>query len=340
VDFELNGDQEALQEAVRKLCAGAFPMASVRSLEAHAGVERDLWRRLADAGVFSLRCPEDAGGAGLGSCEAVLVFEELGRALVPGPLLWTHLAAGLIDGAATGQLVVGGVERRGGEEPQSPTVVEHLAAVDKVLVLDEAGVWEIEPSAVAGEPLEHPLDPLTPLHTVRRLPPGERVAGPQTAEAWRQEGATLAAALLLGLSAAVTDMAVAYAKEREQFERPIGSFQAVKHLLADMLVRTEVTRAAVYAAGAHLDDSDIGDVERAVAGAKLMAGEAALANGKTCVQVHGGMGFTWEVDAHLYLKRARVLDTVFGPVDAQAEAMAELISGFAAPGGAPSPPSS
>ena len=89
MDFELSDDQEALQEVVRKLCAGAFPMATIRSLEDRGGVERDLWRRLADAGVFSLHLPESAGGAGLGSCESVLVFEELGRALVPGPLVPT-----------------------------------------------------------------------------------------------------------------------------------------------------------------------------------------------------------------------------------------------------------
>jgi alkylation response protein AidB-like acyl-CoA dehydrogenase len=255
----------------------------------------------------------------------VLVFEELGRALVPGPLVWTHLAAGTLDGAATGKRVVGGVERRRRPDEQTTLMVEHLAALDRLVVLDDAGVWEVEPGAVEGETVRHPLDPLTPLHTVRRLPPGVQVAGAETAATWRLEGAALAAALQLGLAAAVTDMAVAYAKERQQFDRPIGSFQAVKHLLADMLVRTEVARAAVYAAGAHLDDPDIGDVHRAVAGAKLLAGEAALANGKACIQVHGGMGFTWEVDAHLYLKRARVLDTVFGPVDAQAEAMAGLI---------------
>jgi alkylation response protein AidB-like acyl-CoA dehydrogenase len=325
VDFELSEDQEALQDAVRKLCAGAYPMATVRSLEAHNGVDRDLWRRLADAGVFSLRLPESDGGVGLGSSEAVLVFEELGRALVPGPLLWTHLGAGVVDGVASGERVVGGVERRGQGGPQPLLLVEHLAALDRLLVLDDAGVWEIEPPAVKGEPVPHPLDPLTPLHTVQELPPGIQVAGPDTAAAWRLEGATLAAALLLGLAGAVTDMAVAYAKERKQFERPVGSFQAVKHILADMLVRTEVARAAVYAAGAHLDDPGVGDVQRAVTGAKLMAGDAALANGKACIQVHGGMGFTWEVDAHLYLKRARVLDTVFGSTQVQAEVMAALI---------------
>ena len=325
MDFELSDDQEALQEVVRKLCAGAFPMATIRSLEDRGGVERDLWRRLADAGVFSLHLPESAGGAGLGSCESVLVFEELGRALVPGPLVWTHMAAGIVDGAATGELVVGGVERRGPPGRRTPLVVEHLAALDRLLVLDEAGVWEVDSAAVAGEPVQHPLDPLTPVHVAQELPGGRQVAGPDTAAAWRLEGAALTSALLVGLAGAVVDTAVSYAKERRQFERPIGSFQAVKHLLADMLVRAEVARAAVYAAGAHLDDPGIGDVHRAIAGAKLMAGDAALANGKACIQVHGGMGFTWEVDAHLYVKRARVLDTIFGPVDAQAEAMAELI---------------
>ncbi len=325
MDFELDEDQEALQDAVRKLCARAYPMATIRSLEEHGGVEPGLWRRLAEAGVFSLRQREQDGGVGLGSCEAVLVFEELGRALVPGPLLWTHLGAGVVDGAATGERVVGGIERQGQADPRSPVLVEHLAVLDGLLVMDDAGVWEVVPSAVKGELVPHPLDPLTPMHTVQELPPGVLVAGPEVAAAWRLEGATLAAALLLGLAEAVTDMAVSYAKQRQQFDRPIGSFQAVKHILADMLVRTEVARAAVYAAGVHLDDPGVGDLRRAVATAKLMAGEAALTNGKACIQVHGGMGFTWEVDAHLYLKRARVLDTVFGSTQAQAELMAALI---------------
>jgi alkylation response protein AidB-like acyl-CoA dehydrogenase len=324
MDFELSADQEDLQQGVRKLCTGVFPMAIVRSLEAHGGLERGLWRQLADAGVFSLRLPENAGGVGLGSADAALVFEELGRAVVPGPLLWTHLAAGEVEGAASGEMVVGGVERRG---PTDPLLIEHLQVLDRLVVLDNAGVWQVGPREVDGQAVLHPLDPLTPLHLVRDLPRGERMAGPETAASWRLEGAALAAALLLGLAGAVTDMAVSYAKERQQFERPIGSFQAVKHLLADMLVRTEVARAAVYAAGVHLDDPAVGDVSRAVAVAKLMAGEAALTNGKACIQVHGGMGFTWEVDAHLYLKRARVLDTVFGSTQDQAATMASIIGG-------------
>jgi alkylation response protein AidB-like acyl-CoA dehydrogenase len=89
-----------------------------------------------------------------------------------------------------------------------------------------------------------------------------------------------------------------------------------------MLVRTEMARAAVYAAGVTLDDREVGDADRAAAVAKILAGEAALANGKACIQVHGGMGYTWEVDAHLFLKRAWVLDTTFGGIDKHAETLA------------------
>ena len=126
----------------------------------------------------------------------------------------------------------------------------------------------------------------------------------------------------------VRDLSVAYAKERQQFDRPIGSFQAVKHLCADMLVRTEVARAAVYAAGAHLDDVDLAsyaDLDRGISGAKVMAGEAAIANGKAATQVFGGMGFTWEVDVHLYLKRAWVLDTHFGSADTHADVVGRAL---------------
>ena len=124
----------------------------------------------------------------------------------------------------------------------------------------------------------------------------------------------------------LTEMSVAYAKERVQFDKPIGAFQSIKHLCADMIVRTEVARASVYSAGAHLDASDeLPGVDRAISGAKALAGEAAIANGKVATQVHGGMGFTWEVDVHLYLKRAWVLDTHFGSADLHCDAVAAAL---------------
>jgi alkylation response protein AidB-like acyl-CoA dehydrogenase len=201
-------------------------------------------------------------------------------------------------------------------------VLEDLDGIDTLLVYDDAGVWSIDPADIEREPSSWPLDPLTPVALVTLLPEGERVADAGVGAGWERDGAVYTGAFLVGMAQRLTDMSVAYAKEREQFDRPIGSFQAVKHLLADMVVRTELARAAVYAAAAHLGDPDEPGLARAVSTAKVMAGDAAIANGKTAMQVHGGMGFTWEVDVHLYLKRAWVLDTHFGSIDEHCDAVA------------------
>jgi alkylation response protein AidB-like acyl-CoA dehydrogenase len=307
VDFELSADQVALRDGIRSLCDGRFPIKRVRE-----GFDRAAHAELAEAGVFSLRSD------GFGVADAAVVFEELGRAGVPGPLVWSYLAHGLVDG------ISGGLEiaRR---EP--PWMVEHLDVLDTLLVVDNGGVQAVPAAKIAGAvPVTRPLDPLTPVHRVEQLPAGEPVGDADLVARWRLEGAVVTAAFLVGAAQACTDLSVAYAKERRQFDRPIGSFQAVKHLLADMLVRAEVARASVHAAACTLDDPD-GDVARAVAGAKMLAGEAAITNGKTATQVHGGMGFTWEVDVHLYLKRAWVLDTVLGSVDEHADAVAATLGG-------------
>jgi alkylation response protein AidB-like acyl-CoA dehydrogenase len=136
----------------------------------------------------------------------------------------------------------------------------------------------------------------------------------------------LVAAQLLGIAERTTELAVEYAKKREQFGRPIAAFQAVKHFCADMFVRQEVARAAVYAAGATLDDPGVGDLDRAVSGAKLVAGEGALRNARTCIQVYGGMGYTWEMPPHYYFKRAWVLANVFGTGDEHEERVFERVA--------------
>ncbi|MHB8329543.1 MAG: acyl-CoA dehydrogenase family protein, partial [Acidimicrobiales bacterium] len=172
-------------------------------------------------------------------------------------------------------------------------------------------------------PLSRPLDPLTPMWRVERLPGGERVGDASAAARLGRDYTVLVGAVLVGLAASTVELAVDYAKVREQFGRPIGAFQAVKHLCADMLVRTETARSAVRAAAVTVDQPDVGDQWRAVAGAGLLAGEAALANGRACIQIHGGMGFTWEVPAHLYLMRARVLAEALGPPGVLADIVAE-----------------
>jgi alkylation response protein AidB-like acyl-CoA dehydrogenase len=325
MDFVTDELEQSLQEGVRSLCEGRFDIDAVRAMADQPGaVDRGRWKELAETGVFALRLPEDAGGVGLGLTQANLVFQELGRALVPGPLVGTHLAASLPgdlgQGAASGDVVVGGIDR-----DEQPLLVEHLEALDVLLVLDEAGVWRVDPSELAATPVARPLDPLTPLHEVASLPQGEQVGDADRAARWRQEGAILVGSLLVGNATAATELAVAYAKEREQFGKPIGAFQAVKHLCADMITRATVARAAVDAAAVTADDPDVGDLVRAVSSAKIVAGEAALANAKSCIQVHGGMGFTWEVDAQLLFKRATVLDTQLGTVDDHAELLAALL---------------
>lgn len=278
------------------------------------GVDRDLFGELGDAGVFALRRPEGEGGLGLGMTHATVVFEQLGRALVPGPVVETHLAAGLVGGAAEGRTVVGA--------PQDDVFP---AAVDVLVVPRDDGLYRVDDPG--GEPIDRPLDPVTPLRLATALD-GERVAGPDEARRWRREAAVLRSAVLLGITLQTVDDATAYAKQREQFGVVIGAFQAVKHRCADMLTRAEVTRAAVYAAAATLDDPEVGDVERAVAGAAMLAGEAAVRNAKANIQIHGGMGFTWEVDAHLYLKRAAVLAAA-EPAAGHAETVADRLGAHA-----------
>jgi len=323
VDFQLTEDQEALRDGIRSFCDGRVPLDALRELE-KTGFDRGLWGELAEMGVFSLRRPESEGGVGLGAADAVLVFAELGRRLVPGPLAWTHLAAGLVEGAASGDVVVGGLDRM--RPTSDPALVEHVDALDVLLVLRPDGVWRLDPKTLGGEPIAVPLDPLTPVCHVRELPDGERVGSAEDAARLRLEGGALAAAQLLGIAEATQELATEYARKREQFNRPIGGFQAVKHILADAYTRQEVARAVVYAAGATLDDPAVGSVERAVAAAKGIAGEMAMKNARACVQVHGGMGYTWEVPAHYYLKRTWVLENVFGTVDEHAETMAEIVA--------------
>ncbi|MSO80028.1 MAG: acyl-CoA dehydrogenase [Acidimicrobiia bacterium] len=303
MNFDLSEDQDALRDGIRSLCEGRFTSERVRK-----GFDRAVFDELANTGVFSLRAD------GFTWADAAITFEELGRAVVPGPLVWSHLGHGLVDGVLTG------LTR---PAPGVDAIVEHLATADAVLVLDETGIECIAADALTNATAhDWPLDPLTPVHRVAVLPKGEHVAGPEVAGEWRRGGAVLTSAFQMGMAQACTEAATQYSLGRFQFDRPIGSFQAVKHILADMVVRAEVARAAVHAAAVTLDDPEVGDLERAISGARLLAGEAALKNAKSSLQVHGGVGFTWEYDVHLYLKRAWVLNTTFGTAAEHGDALA------------------
>ncbi|GAA2654780.1 MULTISPECIES: acyl-CoA dehydrogenase family protein [Streptomyces] len=308
MDFQPTEDQKDLRAGVRDLLAGRYGREALRaSLDTGTAVDRGLWRELGAAGFFALRLPESEGGVGLGLPEAVLVFEEAGRALVPGPLVATHLAAGVVPGAAAGTAVVSAFDLGG-------RLVAHLGEADAVLGA----------SAVpAGEPVRS-VDPLTPLHRVASYGGGGDGNGRSVGDcsAFREAGALLTAALQLGSALRTVELAVRYAGEREQFGQPIGAFQAVKHLCAGMLVRAEVARTAVYAAAVTQDPGE-------VAAAKLLADGAAVGNARDCLQVHGGMGFTWEADVHLHLKRAWVRSEQWRTAGEAEELLAQELLGSA-----------
>lgn len=318
MDLELTDEQASLRDELRRFLADRLTPEGLRVCATLPGaVDRQLWKELGDLGVFSVTVPEDQGGVGLGLAEAVLVFEELGRAIVPGPLVATFLAAGRVDGAASGERVVGAVV------DADPAVVEHLDALDALLVLRGDGLDLVDPPAGA-RPRGRPLDPLTPVHVAAGPGAGKRVGGSDDVARAREVGGLLVAALQVGLGDAAVSLATAHALERQQFNRAIGSFQAVKHLLADAHVGVDVARAAVHSAAVALDEPG-DDATCGADSARVVASRAAARATATCVQVHGGMGYTWEVDAHLLLKRAAVLDVAFGSVDDSIDARSALL---------------
>jgi alkylation response protein AidB-like acyl-CoA dehydrogenase len=320
MDFRLDDEQLELRDTVRRLCADRFALEDLPR-RATGRLDRAAWRALGDLGVFSVALPGDAGGSGFGAVGGAIVFEQLGAHLVPGPLVWTSLAAPRIDGAASGARVVCGVEDDASGEP---LLIEHVADADALLVLRD-GLHVVAGGDLPEFTPRTPLDPLTPVGSVDRLPPGVELGDARDLAELRWMGMVLTAALQLGIADAALDGARRWALAREQFGVPIGSFQAIQHLLADMYVRTVLARSAVYAAAATLDDREVGDPERAGAAAKLLAGEAALENARTAIQIHGGMGFTWEMTPHFLLKRAWVLENAFGDGDAHALALGSAI---------------
>ncbi len=326
MDFRLSDNQIALADGIRSMLSGRLDLDHLREREgSDVAISPDDWRLLGETGVFALTLSEPEG-TGLGLTDAVVVFEELGRALIPGPLVGTFLAASAsaVEGAAQGAAMVG--VHCGGE---GPILVEHLASLDALLLLagptrgSTARLLRPAPSTDRATKIAAPICPLTPMWHLTSLEAGDPLL--DIGLKLEREGTLLSAALQIGHARAVLDLAVAYAKDRRQFGQPIGGFQAIKHICADMLVRAEVAASAVQAAACLVDQPDVVAQEsqstgrsadeviaRGVFGSKVLADEAALANARAAIQVHGGMGFTWEVPLHLHLKRSRVLATTFG----------------------------
>jgi alkylation response protein AidB-like acyl-CoA dehydrogenase len=326
VRLELDDDQRALQASVQGLCAEHLPLEHTRTWTDPNSFDRQAWRTLADLGTFVMTQPADQGGAELATVDAGLVYQILGAELVPGPLVAAALASDLIDDVGTGELLATIVERPADGQP---AILRHLGLADVVLILDTTGISQVKPADIDAQPVTNPLDPTTPIWLATAVPPGEQVGNAALAARWRQRGNILTSALLAGIAVRVIDITVAHATQREQFGRTIGSFQAIKHLLADGFARAEVARAAVDAAAVTIDEPenqpDTRTTTRAIAGARVVAAQAAVTNAKTAIQIHGGMGFTWETTPHLYLKRAWLEQNMFTTPDEAAELVAHTL---------------
>jgi alkylation response protein AidB-like acyl-CoA dehydrogenase len=343
MDLTLGSEQESIRDAVRGTLERRLPLARVRALAGTTpGVDLEVWREAGTLGWFGLGLAEEEGGAGYGLPEEMLLFVELGRALAPGPWLGSVLAAHALAGAPGRRgllgLVLAGRQRvavvddpedalgGGSRITGAAAHVADAGAAEAFLVLGAMGTrWvaaDVRGVRVASRPS---IDPTRPLGTVAF----EGVAADALdadADRLRRAATVLAAAEAVGVAERALEASVAYAKVRQQFGRPIGSFQAVKHRCADMAVRAEVARSVTtFAAVAVRDDEP--EASRHAHGAKALATSAALANASDNVQNHGGMGYTWEADAHLYLKRAWLLEQTFGSRTAHLDALASAWRG-------------
>jgi alkylation response protein AidB-like acyl-CoA dehydrogenase len=324
VDFQFNEEQLALQNGLRDFCSKRATVDQLKAIEKKSGFDADLWQEIAQLGVFAIAQPLKKGGMGKGSVESAICLEELGRRAIPGPLIWSCLAASLVDGVSDGSNIVSGLDLI--SSAHTPYMIENYEHIDTLLVLKPSGVFAIDPKSLQVQPVEKRLDPFTPVHYTRELPPGRKLAGSDVAARIWLQGACLAAGQLLGIAEETLLMACEYAKQREQFDKPIGQFQSIKHMLADMYVLQEIARSATYAAAATIDDPRAGNLNRAVSSAKINAGEAAMKNARACIQILGGMGYTWEIPAHYYLKRCWVLSDLFGSSDEHARLIADSVA--------------
>jgi alkylation response protein AidB-like acyl-CoA dehydrogenase len=343
MDFAFSEDQRLIRQSADALVSRLAPMARVRALFEDGAPDYcpELWQGLAEAGFLGTLIPEDMGGAGLGMVEMGCLLEALGGALASGPYLSSCVVGAealrltaseeqrrqWLPAVAKGELVLCPILARDRGAP-----VAYGASADLFLVQGNSGLVAVDPGLTGAGITSFPaLDPTRHFAVVDIDAEGVRLHKPcddAVSERLRAIGATASAAEMLGGAGRAHQMACDYAKERHQFGAPIGSFQAIKHLLADQAVALEGARSAVYAALWALDHDPDGAVIAASV-AKLAMTEVALRIAVENIQVHGGMGFTAEVDAHLYLKRAQMDQMAHGGVEEHGALLAERLEDLA-----------
>ncbi|MFJ9247618.1 acyl-CoA dehydrogenase family protein [Streptomyces sp. NPDC101776] len=350
-DLLYSEEEEALRAAVRDLLTDHCDAAGVITrTESDAPHDLSLWKSLADGmGLAGLLVPEEKGGQGATHREVAVVLEELGRAVAPVPYLTSavvateallacdadDLLAELASGRRIGVLAVSlsvapgaahkAVRHENGSLYGELTGIADAAAADVLLVPGaDGGLYAVDSGAVTVAP-QVSLDLTRPLaRVVFDGAAGRRIgdAEPAVRRALRA-GAGLLASEQLGLADWTLTETVRYLKERKQFNRPVGGFQALKHRLAQLWLEVVSLRAGARGAADALTTGDDADV--AVAVAQAYAAAVAVHAAEEAVQLHGGIGMTWEHPAHLYLKRAKADSIAYGTAGAHREALAELV---------------
>jgi alkylation response protein AidB-like acyl-CoA dehydrogenase len=332
VHFAFDEHQDGFRETVRQVLGKECTTADLRAAYAAPAAKSDRWATLAGLGVVGLTVPELQSGLGLGLVDLVPVLEESGAVALPEPIVeTTALAAPLLADLAAEHahdarlaswlrgIAEGSVTAAVGPT-SGPTGPVAAADGADLFVLVSEGTDGFELHLGGADAVS--VTPVTSLDPTRRL--GTLEFGPAAstcfatgsrarslAEATADRAAVATAAVLLGVSERMIALGAAYAQERRQFGQPIGSFQAVKHLLAGAQVKLEFARPLVYAAAWSLDQR-MEDRSRAASAAKASASDAATEAARVALQVHGAIGYTWECDLHLFMKRAWALAEAWG----------------------------
>jgi alkylation response protein AidB-like acyl-CoA dehydrogenase len=356
MQFGLSESQQILKDTARKFFAGECAMADTRKLmETETAYDADVWRKLADQGFTGIIIPEEFGGMGLGMVELILLMEEAGYALLPGPLFSTVMAGAVLNGCGSPAQkqkflprIASGDARAtiaflepdsgwemaglrlsgaGGKLNGTKVFVTDAQVADIIIVIGSDAAYLVEGKAPGLK-----IEPMKGLDLGRKIysvkfsgTPAEQLVGDRASIQRSLQVATAAlTAEMTGGMQRVMELAVSYAKTRKQFGKPIGSFQAVQHMCAEMYLETESSRSAAYYSAWALEEN-MPDASTAVSIAKMYASDAARNVGNRGIQVHGGMGFTWENDVHLYYRRAKASETMLGDATFHRERIAKMV---------------
>jgi alkylation response protein AidB-like acyl-CoA dehydrogenase len=323
MNFDFTDDQRAIKETARDLLASRFKLERLRELAESKSYGDDAWSEISELGWPGIFISEEHGGQGLGILELVILLEELGYVLAPLPFL-SNAAAGLVlqetgstdrlEGVASGQSrgTVGFVK------DGRANLVPDADDADFIVLIDGTDATLIERA-------DAQVDPIDAIDPTRRYATVQANGGEALGDASRARDliALAVAAELVGISQRALEMAVEYAKDRKQFDRPIGAYQAVSHQCAEMLKQVEGARSLVYYAGWAADAAP-DEFSLAASMAKAYASDAGWHVTASALQVHGGIGFTWEHDLHWFLKRAKTDGVLFGSARDHRERVAEL----------------